>query len=355
MTPTRSHVRVITLSASAVVVLGGAIALTPLARAASTPDQRSTVMAAPAATALSTHLGDHSAGVYRDRATGQMVVTVTDEQAARTVRAAGAVAKVVAHSGAQLAATKADLARTSTIPGTAWAVDVPNNQVLVSADSTVSQAQLDQIAARYGDRVRVRRATGKFTTKAAGGDAIFGGQFRCSLGFNVHDSAGRPAFLTAGHCGNDASEWFADGGHTRLLGSVVDSTFPGEDHALVRYASGAPAGPSSVNLYNGSSQRITGAADAVVGERVTRSGSTSHVHSGSVEALDATVNYQEGTVNGLIQTNVCAEGGDSGGALFDGSDAIGLTSGGSGDCEQGGETFFQPVPAALDAYGATIG
>jgi hypothetical protein len=32
-----------------------------------------------------------------------------------------------------------------------------------------------------------------------------------------------------------------------------------------------------------------------------------------------------------------------------------LTSGGSGDCSSGGETFFQPVPAALSALGASIG
>ncbi|MFE2438414.1 S1 family peptidase, partial [Streptomyces sp. NPDC059409] len=35
--------------------------------------------------------------------------------------------------------------------------------------------------------------------------------------------------------------------------------------------------------------------------------------------------------------------------------AIGLTSGGSGDCTVGGETFFQPVTTALEAVGATLG
>ena len=47
--------------------------------------------------------------------------------------------------------------------------------------------------------------------------------------------------------------------------------------------------------------------------------------------------------------------GDSGGSLFAGDTAIGLTSGGSGDCSAGGTTFFQPVPEALAAYGAEIG
>jgi streptogrisin D len=89
---------------------------------------------------------------------------------------------------------------------------------------------------------------------------------------------------------------------------------------------------------------------------VTRSGSTTQVHSGTVTGLDATVNYGNGDiVDGLIQTDVCAEPGDSGGSLFSGSTAIGLTSGGSGDCASGGETFFQPVTEALSAFGAQIG
>jgi streptogrisin B len=56
----------------------------------------------------------------------------------------------------------------------------------------------------------------------------------------------------------------------------------------------------------------------------------------------------------LIQTNVCAEPGDSGGPLYDGTKALGLTSGGSGDCTSGGTTFFQPAREAANAYGVTI-
>ncbi|MGW3965856.1 trypsin-like serine protease [Amycolatopsis sp. NPDC005003] len=53
---------------------------------------------------------------------------------------------------------------------------------------------------------------------------------------------------------------------------------------------------------------------------------------------------------------MCAEGGDSGGPLFtrDGA-AIGITSGGSGNCRTGGVTFFQPVTTALLALEAGIG
>ena len=52
--------------------------------------------------------------------------------------------------------------------------------------------------------------------------------------------------------------------------------------------------------------------------------------------------------------NICAEPGDSGGSLYAGSVALGLTSGGSGNCSSGGTTFFQPVPEVLSAYGVSV-
>ncbi|MGK5632138.1 S1 family peptidase, partial [Streptomyces sp. URMC 123] len=188
-----------------------------------------------------------------------------------------------------------------------------------------------------------------------GGDAIFGGGSRCSLGFNV-SLRGAPAFLTAGHCGNASRTWSADQGGGRPLGTVEVTEFPVKDFALVRYDDATVDAPSSVDLQNGTRQAISRAAEANVGMRVTRSGSTTGSSSGTVTGLNATVNYGNGDiVNGLIQTDVCAEPGDSGGSLFSGDAAIGLTSGGSGDCTQGGETFFHPVTDALRSTGATIG
>ncbi|MFS2294531.1 MAG: S1 family peptidase, partial [Actinomadura sp.] len=132
---------------------------------------------------------------------------------------------------------------------------------------------------------------------------------------------------------------------------TVASSFPGNDFALVR---SAQPGQSAVNLYNGRARRITQAGNAVVGQQVVRSGSTTGVSTGRVLATNATVNFPEGTVTGMIQTTVCAEPGDSGGPLFAGTTALGLTSGGSGNCRVGGVTFFQPVTEALQAFGAQI-
>ena len=73
-----------------------------------------------------------------------------------------------------------------------------------------------------------------------------------------------------------------------------------------------------------------------------------------MKATGSTVNYPQGIVYELTMTNVCAEPGDSGGPLYDGSIALGLTSGGSGDCRTGGTTFFQPVTEALSRYGVAV-
>ncbi|MET7613722.1 S1 family peptidase [Streptomyces seoulensis] len=256
-----------------------------------------------------------------------------------------------AHTFSASQLTKAsDSVRQADVPGTAWAVDSKTNRVLVTVDSTVSQAEIAKIKRQAGaDTLTIKRTAGKFNKLITGGDAIYGGSYRCSLGFNVH-SGSTYYFLTAGHCGEVASTWYSNSAKTTVLGTNVGYSFPGNDFALVRYTNSSVAHPSAVG-----SQTISSAATPAVGTTVTRRGSTTGTHSGKVTALNATVNYGSGdVVSGLIQTTVCAEGGDSGGPLYGGSVAYGLTSGGSGNCSSGGTTFFQPVTEALSYYGVTL-
>ncbi|MFG2143180.1 S1 family peptidase [Streptomyces sp. NPDC048696] len=312
---------------------------------------------------LARQLGDAFAGAYFDAGRQQVVVNVVggaDDRANAQVKKAGAIPRAVRNSAADLRSAAHTLARTATIPGTAWAVDPRTNRIVVSADRTVKGGQLTRlekaVRALGGDMAQIRKSGGRFTPFAAGGDAIFGGGARCSLGFNVKTQDGRPGFLTAGHCGVAARQWSLSANGAPAA-TVQKATFPGNaDFSLLTYDNPATKAPSTVNTGGGRAVQINRAADASVGLRVLRMGSTTGLHDGTVTGLDATVNYPEGTVTGLIQTNVCAEPGDSGGSLFtaDGS-AVGLTSGGSGDCKAGGETFFQPVTAALAATGATIG
>jgi hypothetical protein len=248
------------------------------------------------------------------------------------------------------------LSKEATIPGTAWMTDEKSGRIIVSYDDTVSGsklAALTNVTKRFGSQVTLEKLPGVLSKRISGGDAIYTGGYRCSLGFNVR-SGSTYYFLTAGHCTNLGSTWYANSSQTTVLGTRYGTSFPGNDYGIVRYATSYTNHPGNVNLYNGSYQDITSAANPTVGQAVRRSGSTTGLRSGSVTGLNATVNYAEGTVTGLIRTNVCAEGGDSGGALFAGTTALGLTSGGSGNCRTGGTTFFQPVVEVLNRYGVSV-
>jgi streptogrisin D len=369
------------IAAGSVVALGAAAMLLPNAMASqdsgsaannAVPRTFKASDASDLASQLAKQLGDAIAGSYYDSAKQQLVVNVVsgDNNVIVQAKQAGAAVRQVKNSTAALKTAAQTLKTKATMAGTAWAVDPRTNKVVVTADSTVTGAKWNRLQSTVqglgSGMATLKKTSGTFKTLVSGGDAIFaqaqGGTVRCSLGFNVTASDGSPAFLTAGHCGVAAKQW-SDAQNGQPIATVDQAKFPGNDFSLVKYDDAQTQAPSEVNAGNGQTVQITKAADATVGETVFRMGSTTGLHNGQVTGLDATVNFQSetvpggvDTVNGLIQTNVCAEAGDSGGSLFtqDGS-AVGLTSGGSGDCTQGGETFFQPVTAALQATGATLG
>lgn len=353
--------RVTRLAAVGGLLLGGGM-VAQAAMASETPAAPATTFSAAGTAgtkgaALAEQLGTaRSAGNWVD-AQGRPVVAVTDERAAAEVRAAGAQAKVVGHSMNELKSATGALRTAPRVPGTAWAVDYRTNRIVVSGDRTVSSGdwkKMTQVASRIGDFVTMQRTAGRFTTRLNGAQPILSTGGRCSAGFNVTDGQ-RDFILTAGHCGPTGSVWFADGQGTRQLGATVNSSFPGGDFSLVQYDTNkAGQGADVVAVGGGKGVRITGAGDAAVGQRVFRSGSTSGLHDGQVTALNATVNYPEGTVTGLIETDVCAEPGDSGGPMFSEGIALGVTSGGNGDCTTGGTTFFQPVTKALTALNVQL-
>jgi streptogrisin B len=254
-------------------------------------------------------------------------------------------------SANQLAAAS-DAVLNADVAGTAWYVDKASNGLVVTADSTVTEAEIAKIRQTAGANagaLRVERTAGRISKLISGGDAVYATSWRCSAGFNVR-SGNTYYFLTAGHCTEGNPPWYTNSSHTTSIGPTAGSSFPGNDYGIVQYSNTAIAHPGTVG-----NVEITGATNAVVGQSVTRRGSTTGIHSGTVQGLNATVNYGGGDiVSGLIRTNVCAEPGDSGGSLYSGSLAVGLTSGGSGNCSSGGTTYFQPVTEALSAYGVSI-
>ncbi|MEE4418459.1 S1 family peptidase [Streptomyces sp. DSM 41528] len=325
------------------------------AHTARAPGPPSAIAAAERAVVIGSSLGAAGAGSYYDPDNHKLVVNVTTEEAAGKAREAGAEARIVKHSLASLDAARATLKEHASIPGTSWAMDPKINKVVVTADRTVRGDDLERlkaVAGSLGDRVVVQLSPDTLEPLIAGGDAIWGTEARCSLGFNV-TKGGQPYFLTAGHCTHAVPSWSVAQEGPPIAMSEAGS-FPGDDFGIARYTAADMAHPSEVDLFGGA-QHIVRAADPIVGQKVRRSGSTSHVHDGEVTALNVTANYQEGVVEGLIQTSVCAEAGDSGGPLFEGDSALGLTSGGRGTCAAGGVSLYQPVTEALQKTGARIG
>jgi streptogrisin D len=278
-----------------------------------------------------------------------MVINVTDAAAATAIKAAGGKARIVQRSAADLNALTSRLDKGVT--GTAWSVDPMSNQVVIDVDTTVKGAPLawlEKAVAASNGAARIERLSGTLSPTISGGDAIYTGGSRCSLGFNVR-SGTTNYFLTAGHCTNIGTTWYANSSQSTVLGTRSGTSFPGNDYGIVRYTNTTITKTGGVG-----SQDITTARAARVGETVRRRGSTTGIHSGTVLALNATVRYSQGSVTGMIRTNVCAEPGDSGGSLYAGNSALGLTSGGSGNCSSGGTTYFQPVTEPLSVYGVSV-
>ena len=209
-------------------------------------------------------------------------------------------------------------------------------------------------ARSFGTAVRVQRTPAAHTQAFYGGQAILRGGSRCSAGFNTRSGSGRNYVLTAGHCTNLGGTWTTSSGQT--IGPVAASSFPGNDFGAIRISSPAALDPRGGVLYNGAFRDITGASRVPVGSSACKTGSTTGTTCGTVQAYNVTVRYAEGTVSGLTRTNICTQPGDSGGAMFAGSQAQGITSGGTiGGCSQAGfQSFFQPADEALSTYGLTL-
>jgi streptogrisin D len=133
---TGSSLAAITLSVTAVL----AAPVTP-ASASASAGTASIQTSNTAVSKLAAELGSSSAGIYLD-SNGRTTVDVTTTAAAKKVRAAGAVARLVTRSAAVLNSATSTLSATAKVPGTAWAVDPASNQVLVSVDSSVTGARL---------------------------------------------------------------------------------------------------------------------------------------------------------------------------------------------------------------------
>lgn len=285
-------------------------------------------------------------------ALGVALTVASPASAAEDTTAAPSVAQL---SAAQTTLNAAAASRPSTVTG--WYVDQASKSLVVSVHGS------DAGVAKWAESVGAGAVTIEHVAEAPqtywsliGGQAITTGGSRCSLGFNARAGTTRYV-ITAGHCTNLGGTWSGVGG---TIGPVAGSSFPTNDYGIIRVSSTSAVSTPLVDRYSsGSDVTVTGAATATVGMAVCRSGSTTGWRCGSVTATNQTVCYSQGCVYQMIRTNVCAEPGDSGGSLVTAPSgsfvrALGMTSGGSGNCSSGGTTFFQPVTEALSRYGLTL-
>ncbi|MFE9658191.1 S1 family peptidase [Micromonospora sp. NPDC006431] len=303
-------------------------------------------------------------GVYLNDS-GQLVVAVTDQAAAQSVRAAGGEAELVTYSTATLESVHTALDKLAGIPGTSWGVDPSTNQVSVELDSTVNPANTARLKGatdKFGGAVRVERISGKITKDEiymSGGDSIRNtySSLYCSIGFNVATSSGNRHFLTAGHCAEGTQNWY-DTASGLYLGNRVAVSWPGNDWADIDYT------PDYVTAYgnvDNGAQDIASSRYPYDGESVSRVGATSKDLVGQVLLTSTTVTYSSGeTLYGMIKTSLCGKGGDSGGPVYHGSVALGIHSGsntGDDPCNTNvsdKRAYHQPVQEVLNARGLHV-
>ncbi|WP_084962454.1 S1 family peptidase [Thermoactinospora rubra] len=299
---------------------------------------------------LHKQLGDRYAGAWYEGPESALVVATVSQRDVRAITRAGAEARVVARSLAQLEAVKTALDGAQAPASVhSWGVSTQDNAVVVAA-ADAAQAR-SWLAARGVDASAVKIVPSAERPRPfadiRGGDAYYipSKGYRCSVGFAARRTSDQAlGFTTAGHCGDvgDAT----NGYNQQAQGTFRVSSFPGNDYAWVQTNSSWTA-PGVVNGYSAGILPVRGSTVTQPQGSVCRSGSTTQWRCGTVTALNQTVNYPEGTVSGLTRTTACAEGGDSGGAFISGDQAQGMTSGGSGNCTSGGVTFFQPLNEVL--------
>lgn len=154
-----------------------------------------------------------------------------------------------------------------------------------------------------------------------------GGVLECSTGFNG-ELDGKPVVVTAAHCaGEDGTRAaFADG---EEFGTMTRTTREGIDTALIavdeqfaeRFAG------NLVGTDRDTTQAIIGTARPVVGQKACKTGFRTGFSCGTISEVDTNIDVAGSRViEGAFTVDLCALPGDSGGVVFSGDRALGISS-----------------------------
>lgn len=324
--------------------------------------------------ALEQAQGRHFAGSWIERsASGDYRVVVASTAIAAQGAPAGIEVRNVRHSARTLDAAKSNLDGVIAQRGGrapegvyGWFVDVRSNSVTVDVAPGAMMKAIDFVALSGADTGTVRFRTmadapRPLATLQGGSEYLSTtstGTYYCSVGFSVTRN-GAQGFATAGHCGDagDVASVLARRALSRI-GTFQASNFPNADRAWVQVDNNHTLRPYVTG--GGGDVAVRGSQEAPIGAAVCRSGRTTGWKCGTIEAKNVSVSYgADGTVNGMTQVKVCAEGGDSGGSFItnDGQ-GQGVLSGGNYSCKgkqaQLATSYFQPLNPLLQSYGLTL-
>ncbi|MGW1024985.1 S1 family peptidase [Streptomyces sp. NPDC002577] len=332
------------------------------------------------AAALAHKLGaDRTGGVYYKD--GHLVVTVTDQAAAQTVRDAGGTPKLVTRSAAELASIHHELDQLGGIPNTAWGVEASTNQVSVEIFDgvpTTSRARIEKVATAHPGAIRIKRLGGKLEAAATdlrGANGIWSEGWLCSAAFNTKNSSGTIYTLTAGHCvPGTGNTWYMDWNGARIgtqtaynfetgTDGYCDGSTRACDWATIK-ADDPDINPlGTVRYWGGDYHQIDNSRFAAEGESADRIGVASQDTVGYISKSSTTVTYTDGTtLYGMYEATLCTMHGDSGGPLVQGTTALGITSGGNyldepcgdSDAQTGRHSFYTRVQTVLDQRGLHV-
>lgn len=287
---------------------------------------------------LKPKLGAAYAGSWFDVTSGKLVVAVTDEAQAGTVRRAGAGVRVVEHGLAELDAAVRRLeptlkARGSSVTG--WGVDPRANSIVVT---TAEGAAMPMAASLGGVPIRYRTAGAMART---GGYVDAGEQSAidlrkgfCSIGFNVQTRPTRSSawtgrgFLSAGHCVKQRNTSVFGADDTRM--GYVRALNLSTDWAVVEVNEPAwVSGPwISTQQPDDSYWAVHGSQVQPQFTTVCKSGIATGVTCGPILERNQTRRVEGGQwVQHVTVYGACAERGDSGGPVFSvgASQAQGIT------------------------------
>ncbi|KPN20298.1 hypothetical protein AO715_10440 [Xanthomonas sp. Mitacek01] len=315
--------------------------------------------------------GDSYAGTWieHDAAGNARVVVATSTRGLKQLPAVdGAQTRQVAYSLYQLdqAVQALDLSSNSRIARRldgvqSWGVDLPNNRVVITLSPGAGRAEavLEFLARSDVDTGLLHFEESDLVPTPL--INIYGGiQYNtCSIGFPVTRGATK-GFVTAGHCGG-AGTTVRIGGTT--VGSFQASNYPGSDAAWATVRSQDTL-IGRVWQHSGSTTTpVVGSAETAVGSAICRSGYRTGWRCGTITRTNVSVNYGDGSVNGLRESNACAGQGDSGGAwISTAGHAQGVTSGGAigtdgtncGVAQSQRRTWYQRLTPMLSSYGVNL-